>query len=830
MGIDVSLQDFETRMERDFAGEINSITALSKFVVLQPARTSNPVADALFEALVAHLKGSLPGELKERLFSKMLYDNGPYRSLFYPSYTPNRYESILYQGTNDHLDQAQWSNFAVALLCQDIYMTASSMRKEMRKEAIERQIQNANALVNSRLWIWYAQVFMHDIPEYASLVTELGGPNEALCKYEAMLRSSQWQQMVAQMVHDGNFPDPEWFFYHTWIKLVCLAVSDLDDLIDQVARGTNESVPATVRRDTWRSYRTWMPTNSINYMQFKEAETRIRKYAYLESGDVYVKVSEFYAQSFLDDPGKVYKNEPSSCFAAGAKVRMADSTLRAIENIRAGEQVMTPNGPRSVMLVVNEDLAGRCLYSLNECAAKFTALHPFVTAGKEHEPQLAAIEPRHLGFNMPTMHALGIMPLTEDTVLHACQSNKFNPELTKATIHQVLEHKPQANVNGERLVYDLILEPNELGTSEYYIGDDSIQFLAMSEFPVFMYAPRLTSTLLMMLHTLYGKIGNTGIDLELINGIVAQSLLAQCVNDSIVQSLVAMQDVNAVNEQDIVRVFQSHPLPELLANHLSYYHGSHPDEAHYHRSNGRWVALLLSKHAEQLQGAVCMGWRRFSTGSTGSENLTDAEAGERTGIPGSSRSMHYLPKNRILALSVHSLCLDAKEAMIQRDLTFMITAAVRVNEQLYSADSWVKERDAATQDNPSPFCRTFYDDLCFAEFPIEAEQIHVQFTIVDAVAKQTVYKACHLIEWPLSNEYAHRNALIFDANGLDCGYLYYDLRLVAPNDVCKQTVAKEAWSRERESQFAFQFGDQMGRVLSKSIPTILSMLGEEIEK
>ncbi|OBY79437.1 hypothetical protein BBG47_11200 [Paenibacillus sp. KS1] len=825
----MSLQDFEKRMERDFADEIDSLTALSKFVVLQPTMTRNPVADALFRAIVAHLKGALPGELKERLFSKMLYETGSYRALFFPSYTPDPYESILYNGPYDHLEQAQWSDFAVALLCQDIYKISASIKKEMRKEAIDRQIQNANSLINNRLWIWYAQVFMHEMPEYASLVTELGGPEQALLKYEGMLQSSQWLEMVTQMLISGNFPDPEWFFYHTWIKLVCLGVRDLDNLIDEIVRGTNGTLPSSVRKEAWRSYQTWMPARSISYEQFKEADSRIVKYAYLESGDVYVKVPEFYAQSFFDDPGNIYKNEPSSCFAAGSMVRMADRTLRAIEHIQAGDQVLTPNGPRSVMLLVNEDLAGRYLYSLNDCTAKFTALHPFVRAGEEHEPQLAAIEPRHLGFNMPTMSALGIMPLNEDTVLHAYQTTEYKAEPTKSTIRQVLEHEPQANVNGEQLVYDLILEPNELGTSEYYIGDDSIQFLAMSEFPAFMHAPLLTATMLMMLHTMYENIGDTGINVESINSFVAQHLLSQCINDSIVQALAVIQDVHvAVNTREIISLFQSHPLPELMANHLSYYRGAHPEDAHYHRSNGRWATLLLSKHAEQLQGAVSMGWRRFSIGATGSEYVADAEVGERTGKPGSSRSLHFLPTNRILALSVHSLCLDAEEAMIHRNLTFEITAAVQVNKHLYSTVSWTKERDAAVQDKPSLFCRTFYDELYFAEFPIETEQMQmqVQFTIVDADTKQMIFSACNLIEWPLSNDYAHRNALLLNVNGVDCGFLYFDLRLITPEDVRLQTVAKQTWSKEREAQFAFQFGAQMGSVLSQTLPKLLSELDE----
>lgn len=453
MGLDLNLQDFGRRMEREFEGQLESLTPLSQLVVLQPAKSSNPVASALYRAIVAHIKASLPGELKgPGYFGNVIYDSGTYRSLFYPGYRPDCYESLLCQGPYDHLDQAQWSAFAVALLCQDIYMTGSMTRREMRREAIDRQIQSYNAQCNSRLWIWYAQVFMHELPDYTRLVAELGGPGEALRKYEAMLRSEQWQQMVGQMIHNGSFPDPEWFFYHTWIKLVCLAVRDLNGLIEQVVQGTKQGVPITVRQDTWRSYRTWMPVDSISYRECKEAEPRILKSAYVVTRGAMAAIPEFYASSFLGGPGKDYKNPPSSCFAAGAKVRMADGTLREIERIRMGDGVMTPSGARSVMLLVNEGLADRRLYSLNECSAKFTALHPFVRAGEKHEPL--------------------------------------------------------ANPGREELVYDLILEPNEQGTSEYYIGDDSAQFLTMSEFPVFMHVPCLTATMLMMLSTLYENTGS----------------------------------------------------------------------------------------------------------------------------------------------------------------------------------------------------------------------------------------------------------------------------------------------------------------------------------
>lgn len=165
--------------------------------------------------------------------------------------------------------------------------------------------------------------------------------------------------------------------------------------------------------------------------------------------------------------------------------------------------------------------------------------------------------------------------------------------------------------------------------------------------------------------------------------------------------------------------------------------------------------------------------------------------------------------------------------MACRDLKFEITATIQKNEQVYSAAGSAAEQDASVQDYPSPFSRTFYDELYFSAYPTETGLVNVQLALVNAATKQTVLMACDCFEWPLPSGYAHRNALIFDLKGVDCGFLYYDVRLIAPEDIQEQQAAKEAWSEEREAYFALQFGSRMGKSLSELLPVLLPVLTGE---
>ena len=84
-----------------------------------------------------------------------------------------------------------------------------------------------------------------------------------------------------------------------------------------------------------------------------------------------------------------------SCFIAGTKVRLADGSLRAIEDIRIGDQVLGMNGRANRVVGIEKVLLeNRLLYGFNESPAFVTAEHPFLTpAGwKSIDPSMTALE------------------------------------------------------------------------------------------------------------------------------------------------------------------------------------------------------------------------------------------------------------------------------------------------------------------------------------------------------------------------------------------------------------------------------------------------------
>lgn len=104
------------------------------------------------------------------------------------------------------------------------------------------------------------------------------------------------------------------------------------------------------------------------------------------------------------------------CFRRGAMVRMADGALRAIETIRPGDQVLTPKGSNTVLLVSMPIRGKPPLYAINHRYFQFAATHPFLLYGSEHadHPHYACVDPVRLMNDTPTLSMRGILHLWED--------------------------------------------------------------------------------------------------------------------------------------------------------------------------------------------------------------------------------------------------------------------------------------------------------------------------------------------------------------------------------------------------------------------------------
>ncbi len=127
---------------------------------------------------------------------------------------------------------------------------------------------------------------------------------------------------------------------------------------------------------------------------------------------------EFAARSFLDGEGSRWWNgtmpSSGSCFAAGAKVLMADGAFKNIEAIRPGEMVQSITGPRAVTTTVSLRHRGDGLYSFAGTDMRFSATHPFLThagASGQSGPAIAGVEPTRLMRTMPGLSSRGVARL-----------------------------------------------------------------------------------------------------------------------------------------------------------------------------------------------------------------------------------------------------------------------------------------------------------------------------------------------------------------------------------------------------------------------------------
>ena len=77
---------------------------------------------------------------------------------------------------------------------------------------------------------------------------------------------------------------------------------------------------------------------------------------------------------------QAYADSGSSCFVANTKVRMADGSLRAIDTIKVGDQVLGRDGRvNTVMEIERVPLGRRKLYAFNGGRPFVTEEHPFMT-------------------------------------------------------------------------------------------------------------------------------------------------------------------------------------------------------------------------------------------------------------------------------------------------------------------------------------------------------------------------------------------------------------------------------------------------------------------
>ncbi|EKP0262342.1 hypothetical protein JFQ93_003675, partial [Aeromonas sobria] len=87
-----------------------------------------------------------------------------------------------------------------------------------------------------------------------------------------------------------------------------------------------------------------------------------------------------FSYDFTHNEWQMNQAYAKSCFIAGTRITMADGSIRPIETLRAGEQVLDQHGGSNRILAVEQVILGkRRLYGINHLAPFFTAEHPLLT-------------------------------------------------------------------------------------------------------------------------------------------------------------------------------------------------------------------------------------------------------------------------------------------------------------------------------------------------------------------------------------------------------------------------------------------------------------------
>ena len=448
--------------------------SLKHVIVTYPGIGTNPYGKLSKKAFVSKLKGRLPGK-----HTKAWYDPSPrrpFRSIFFHSYSPAEYERDISGVTG--LDDNWWSKFSVAVLCQSIYHQTKDTRNRVSIGAVNRDVDSFNKTLRSKAVTWYTHILAKEFPLY---------PNHTDLKaYISVITGEPWASYHQKKLVDGTWKNPEWDLFHHWVKLSALGASDakISDTMDKM-RKAGLTIPDSVSARSWRNYITpWMNPDRVNHFDVdREARGPQLETAYYPSpGGFPAVIKEENSSEFMANgqPGSKYRHSTGgSCFTGDTLVFMADHTSKPISKIRSGDKVMSTIGSRTVAFVSKPLRLGRTLYSINGCSFKFTETHPFInpkyleTTAMTTEPYVLAINPHRLAIRIPPMAWCGCDTLKVGSFL-------CGPGYT--TKVERLDEYESTEEEESTVMYDLILEPDDTGHFEYFVGGDT-KFLVASEIP-----------------------------------------------------------------------------------------------------------------------------------------------------------------------------------------------------------------------------------------------------------------------------------------------------------------------------------------------------------
>jgi hypothetical protein len=306
-------------------------------------------------------------------------------------------------------------------------------------------------------------------------------PSDALASdYLDILKSTSYRHFRAAEASNGKWPFPgaAMEMYLHFVKLAACGASD-DWIKSMFTTLTTEEpvIPAStfagLNGQNWRSYRGWISTGALDWGAFgiQNILATRRVYYPLDAWVWYHADREYIRENGY------WQTPSSSCFAPDTLVVLADGTNKRIDEIRAGDEVLSPSGsgttrsPRRVAFVSKPGRKGRPLYRFKGSAVEFTSTHPITRSfGSEEKhggaPTLAFVDPGLAHALNPSWGAFEVHGIKPSS-LELCFS------------------RPQPGPE-ESILCDLVFEPDGSSSPALYVVTDGTgrEMTVASEAPV----------------------------------------------------------------------------------------------------------------------------------------------------------------------------------------------------------------------------------------------------------------------------------------------------------------------------------------------------------
>ena len=278
-------------------------------------------------------------------------------------------------------------------------------------------------------------------------------------------------------MESGLFPALQWrYLYLHFVKLVaCGASNDQIKSVFTTLITEEPVIPAATftgpNAQNWRLYHGWISTGVLGLGAFD-----IRNI--LASREVYIDFPMwFFADQDYVSSNGYWQNPSPSCFALDTLVVLADGTHKRMDQISAGDMVLSPSGcdairsPREVAFVSKPGRKGRPLYRFKGSTVEFTSTHPIVRAfgwDKKHggAPNLSFVDP---GL------AQGLNPPWGAFQVHGIKTSSL----------EVCYHTAQPETD-DSILYDIIFESDGSGNPASYVVTDGtdVEMTVASEAPI----------------------------------------------------------------------------------------------------------------------------------------------------------------------------------------------------------------------------------------------------------------------------------------------------------------------------------------------------------